>query len=82
MQCPRPDKKRWPTKAAAQAALRAIQQKRLVSNYLHEYGCPKPDNPEHWHLGNDVLRMRRDLKNTLRVGTAVSNRQKRVRKRR
>lgn len=80
--CPRPDKKRWPSRKAAQLALVAIQKMKPVSKYLKPYACPGPDDWDHWHLGNDGLQYRRDIRNTLRVGTAVSKRQQRVRKRR
>lgn len=49
----------------------------IVSPWLSVYPCG-----DHWHVGRDWRRFNKKLKNALRVGTATSRRNSRVRKKR
>lgn len=49
----------------------------VMTPWTEPYPCG-----DHWHVGRDWRRFNKQLKNALRVGSATSRRQKRVKKRR
>lgn len=77
--CPWPKKRRYDSKREAQAHYDELNRRYEMSDFFQAYKCP---GNNHWHLGNDVKKLNHHIKRALRVGSAASRRQSRVRKRR
>lgn len=73
-----PKKQYHRTKAEAYSHYHSLKKTygETMTPWLEPYPCG-----DHWHVGRDWRRFNKQLKNALRVGNAVSRRQKRVKKR-
>lgn len=77
--CRFPHKIKHPSEAAAwrhKDELKREFGEDMVTQWLRPYQCG-----DHWHLGRDWKRFNKTVRNALRVGSATSRKQTRVRKR-